>query len=397
MSARIFPLLVVSVWINYLDRGNLSAAAPRMAGDLNLSLTQMGTLLSAFYWTYSVMQIAGGWLVDRYPAARVYAIGYAVWSAAMLATGFAGSFGVLVILRMLLGAGESVAFPTYSKILPAIFPESKRGIANALIDVGTKGGPALGLFVGGMLLDSAGWRAMFWIVGALSLLWLIPWTRASWHSELAVPQRRARGTFSELVVRGDAWLTFTGLLCVNYAFYFLMTWLPAYLVKERQYSLKMMAAYGALPYVATAIMSLTTGAKSDAWIRRGLSGHLVRTRLAVAGLAVFAVALAASAFGSNLSSMICLIIAFGAVGVFSSQVWAITQTLAGERLTGRWTGMQNAIGNLGGVLAPIVTGMTVDRTGSFIPAFLISAGLVAVSALAYGALLWRKPMGVEPI
>lgn len=397
MTARVFPLVVISVWINYLDRGNLSGAAPQMARELNLSLVQMGTLLSAFYWTYSVLQVAGGWLVDRYSPARVYGTGYALWSLAMLATGFAGSYPALLALRMTLGAAEAVAFPAYGRMVATMFPESKRGIANALIDVGTKGGPALGLFAGGFLTDVAGWRVMFWAIGGLSLLWLIPWRLATSGDKAPRAPRRSVGTFQSLMKRGDAWLTFIGLLCVNYAFYFLMTWLPAYLVKERRYSLRMMAIYGALPYVATAIASLATGAKSDAWIRRGLPSHQVRTRLAVAGLTVFGVALAAAAFGSNLFSMICLIIAFGAVGVFSSQVWAITQSLAGDALTGRWTGVQNAIGNLGGVLAPVITGLTVERTGSFVPAFLIAAVLTGVAAIAYAGLLWRKPMGVEPI
>jgi MFS family permease len=391
----IFPLVVVSVWINYLDRGNLSVAAPQLAPELGLTPTQIGTLLSAFFWTYSVLQVAGGWLVDRFAVAKVYAAGYALWSAATLATGFANGFAALLVLRMLLGAGESVAYPAYSRMLAAMFPESKRGFANALIDVGTKGGPALGIFAGGFFVAHSGWRAMFIVIGGLSLLWLPFWMRATSDGIPQTARQAAGGTFGELLRRSDALLTFAGLFCFNYAFYFLLSWLPSYLVDERCYSLRMMAVYGALPYVATAAASLTAGAASDRWIRQGHPAHRVRGWLASAGLAVFGVALALSAFGSNLASMITLVVAFGALGVFTSQVWAITQGLAGARLAGRWTGVQNSIGNLGGVVAPVITGMMVERTGSFVPAFLTASGFVLAAAAAYAILMQRKPP--EPI
>ncbi len=387
---------MVSVWINYLDRGNLSVAAPQLAPDLGLTATQLGVLMSAFFWTYSLLQPVGGWLVDRFPVANVYAAGFALWSLATLATGFAGGFAGLIALRMLLGAGESVAYPAYSRMIAGMFPEQRRGFANALVDAGTKGGPALGLFAGGMLMASAGWRPMFWLIGGLSLLWLVPWVMSNKSILPDKSHTRETGSFAEVLRRRDAWLTFGGLFCFNYAFYFLMSWMPAYLVAERKYSLRMMAVYGALPWVATVAASLAAGAKSDQWIRRGAPAFGVRVRLATGGLLVFGIALAASAFGQVWTGMALLILAFAALGVFTSQVWAITQSLAGERLAGRWTGLQNAVGNLGGVVAPVVTGALVDQTGSFLSAFLSASAFVFLAALAYAALLWRKPMGVEP-
>jgi ACS family D-galactonate transporter-like MFS transporter len=389
---RTFPLVVVSVWINYLDRGNLSVAAPQLAPDLGLTPTQVGALLSAFFWTYSVLQVAGGWLVDRFPVAKVYASGYLLWTLATLATGFANSFAALLALRMLLGAGESVAYPAYSRLLSAMFPESKRGFANALIDTGTKGGPALGIFAGGFLMAQFGWRAMFVAIGGLSLVWLPFWFRATRSGLPQTARPQAAGTFAEIARRSDAWLTFAGLFCFNYGFYFLLSWLPSYLVAERGYSLRMMAVFGALPYVATAAASLAAGAASDRWIRRGCPARRVRSRLAAGGLLACGFALGSSAFGSNVASMINLIVAFAALGVFTSQVWAITQALAGTRLAGRWTGLQNALGNLGGVAAPVVTGALVERSGSFAPAFLTAAAFVLAAAGLYGALA-RRPSG----
>src|SRR5207248_2813733 len=145
-------LLVVSIGINYIDRGNLSVAGLALKDELNLNGTQLGWLLSAFFWTYASFQVVSGWLIDRYKVVWVYAAGYFIWSAATLLTGMVNGFAMLFTLRLILGMSESVAYPSYSKIIAAGFPERQRGIANGLIDAGSKLGPALGVLVGGMLL-----------------------------------------------------------------------------------------------------------------------------------------------------------------------------------------------------------------------------------------------------
>src|SRR5437879_5812555 len=149
---RVLWLLVFSVCINYIDRGNLSVAAPQLVAEMKLTATQMGLLLSAFFWTYAVCQIVGGWLVDKYDVRWVYGIGFALWSLATAATGLVGGFVSLFVLRLLLGMGEAVSYPSYSKIIAGNFTERYRGIANAWIDAGSKCGPALGNLIGGLLV-----------------------------------------------------------------------------------------------------------------------------------------------------------------------------------------------------------------------------------------------------
>src|SRR5262249_26137551 len=138
-------LMVVSVVINYIDRTSLSTAAPLMQGpgDLAIPPARMGVLLSAFFWTYSVLQVAAGWLVYGHGVGGVMGGVFVIWSAAAAATGWAGGFASLLVLRLLLGAGESVAYPCYSKIIAGNFAEHQRGLANSLIDAGTKFGPAI--------------------------------------------------------------------------------------------------------------------------------------------------------------------------------------------------------------------------------------------------------------
>ena len=148
---RLVGLLSLSVFINYVDRGNLSVAAPMLGRELALSPAQLGLLFSAFFWTYSLCQIPAGWLVDRISVTRVYAAAYLIWSVATLLTGFAHSITALLMVRLLLGLGESVAYPACSQILVRNFAEQERGRANSLIDIGAKAGPALGTLLGGLV------------------------------------------------------------------------------------------------------------------------------------------------------------------------------------------------------------------------------------------------------
>jgi MFS family permease len=156
MRRGLFALLCVSVWINYIERGILGVAAPALAPEMDLSPAQIGVLLSGFFWTYSLLQPVAGWLVDRYDVYRVYAAGFAIWSLAAAAGGLAGGFETLMLSRLVLGAGESLAYPAYSRMLANSFEESRRGFANAMVDIGTKAGPALGTFLAWRSTSGAG-------------------------------------------------------------------------------------------------------------------------------------------------------------------------------------------------------------------------------------------------
>ena len=170
-------LLVISGFLNYFDRSNLSVGAGQIQKELHLNSLQLGMLFSAFFWTYALMQLLliSGWLVERFNVCWILAGGFFLWSGATAATGAARAFSVVFGLRLLLGIGESIAYPSYSRLLANFFPETRRGIANALIDAGTKLGPAMGTLLGGWLMIVYGWRVFFVGLGLASLLWLIPW------------------------------------------------------------------------------------------------------------------------------------------------------------------------------------------------------------------------------
>src|ERR1700738_4044210 len=175
--SRLALLLALSIFINYIDRGNLSIAAPLLKDDLGLSVYQLGILFSSFFWTYAIFQIVSGWLVDRFPVNWVLALGILGWSAATFGTGLVRGFKLLLAMRLILGIGESVAYPSYSKIISRHFSEFQRGRANSLISAGQASGPAFGTLVGGMLMARIGWRLFFIILGLASSLWLLPWVK----------------------------------------------------------------------------------------------------------------------------------------------------------------------------------------------------------------------------
>ena len=393
-SIGILILLVASVAINYIDRTGLSTAAPLLADELSIPPAKMGVLLSAFFWSYASLQLVSGWLVDRYGVRWVMATGFFLWSAATAATGLAHGFALLVSLRLLLGAGESVAYPCYSKIIAGRFEEHQRGLANSLIDAGTKFGPALGIYAGGILMGRYGWRPIFIVLGLVSLLWLPTWFQ--WMPKghaAAQPTQDAGPSFAEICSHRQAWATIIGHFSGNYLWYFLITWLPSYLVQGRGFSMSTMAYVGALAFCVTGITTIVTGVLADGAIAAGATPTKVRKTCVIAGLGLAtSVVLVAVVHGSE-ASMACLMFACMAYGVFASSHWAIPQTIAGPVAAGKWTGLQNCLANFAGIAAPAITGFAVEKTGHFFWAFAICSVVVLGGAAAYAFLLGP----VEPV
>lgn len=383
-------LLVLSICINYIDRGSLSVADKFLQTEFHLDPVHRGRIYSAFFITYAAFQIVAGWLVDRFNVNRTLAAGFLIWSTAMLFTGAATGFAMLFTLRLILGVGESVAYPSYSKILAGNFREQQRGFANAAIDAGSKLGPFLGIFVGGLFMAKFGWRIFFFITGGLSLLWLIPWLWfAPKDQPLAKEQVGRVPSLAEICSKREAWGTFFGLFCSNYVWYFIVTWLPGYFRDELHYTQEQLAVFGSLPLLSVAFSTLLFGYLSDRWIASGASPTKVRKTFTTFGLLLSTIMLPAALVRDPIVSLVLLCAATFAYGIFSSNLWAITQTCAGPYAAGRWTGMQNFIGNLSGILAPTLTGWIVQETGQFYFAFVVCTGLLVVGAVCFGVVVRR--------
>lgn len=377
-------LLVFSVAINYIDRGNLSVAAPLLQKQLTLSSGQLGILLSSFFWTYAAFQLVAGWLVDHYDANWVLLVGFVAWSVATAATGLVGGFASLLGLRLLVGIGESVAYPAYSKIFALHYTESHRGMANSLIDVGCKVGPAIGTLMGGLFIAHFGWRPFFFLLGVGALVWVPFWLkwmpRGAAHRAV---ESRAKPSLREILRHPSAWGTFAGLFCANYYWYFLLTWLPSYLIHERGFSMRTMAWCGSVPFFLCAASTTVVGWLSLRALQRGASTTRVRKGCCAVGLGLASVIIAVPLLHGAVAAMACLMFACICYGVFTTSHWAITQTIAGPLASGRWTGMQNFVGNLAGIVAPAVTGFVVQYTGHYFWAFAVAAAVALSGALVY--------------
>lgn len=237
--AQLVFLVTLALAISYVDRGNLATAGPLLSDELKLSPTQFGTLLSAFYFAYASAMVPAGWLADRYGARLVLGCGVALWSAATLSTGFAGGFATILALRLLLGLGESGVFPSASKLIRSSVDPTRIGVATGFMSFGYQIGPAIGTLGGGLLMARFGWRATFVLFGVLSLLWLLPWSQVRVRERTT---REAIGTaevppFRAILGQRALWGTSIGSFGLAYSFFFVLAWLPTYLVKARGYSM----------------------------------------------------------------------------------------------------------------------------------------------------------------
>ncbi len=398
-------LLALSVLINYIDRSNLSIAAELIKHEIHISDFQLGTLLSAFFWTYALMQIPAGWLVDRFDVKWVFAAGFLLWSASTAVTGFLHGFAALLIIRVILGIGESVAFPSYGKVLGSHFKESRRGFANSMIMVGLALGPALGMWVGGRAVGRFGWRPFFLILGLVGLLWLPLWA-ACMPRRRDAPTRaqRSMAGYLDIMVHRSAWGTCIGQASINYFLYFLVTWLPSYLQRGRHLSLHDVANAGGLLFLASAISSAVTGKLSDRWIHAGASPTFVRKGLMLFGHMGIGICLAITVLASGRFFTTMLVLTGAFLGISVCNSWAISQMLAGPRMVGRWIGVQNFVGNLGGAIAPALTGFILGKTGSFYWPFLITAVVAWIGGVSWWFVVgpldevdWEKTRGTISI
>lgn len=385
----VVPLLALAIFINYVDRGNLATAAPLLKAELALSAAEIGILISAFFWAYTPGLVLAGWLADRFNAYLTLAVGLAIWSLATLLTGFAGSIAVLLALRVLLGVGEAAAFPCSSTIIARHVPAHKLGSANALTLVGLSMGPAVGIFFGGHLMAGLGWRGVFILFGAVSLLWLIPWLIATRKLSAAPPHADAAAgpSFRDILARRELWGASLGHFAINFGFYFVVSWMPLYLVQAQGYTVPEMANLGGAIYLVYAAAAYGSGWLSDRWIAAGASVNRARKTFFVATLLLSAAGLLACAVlppQGAIASLFVVAVGLGAVG---PHIFASAQTLAGPQGAGKWVGVQNAFGNFAGILGPIITGIIVDRTGGFEGAFVLAAAVTLTGVVGYGLIV----------
>ncbi len=384
-TTPVITLLVIAVLINYVDRGNLALAAPLLAKDWGLSASKLGILLSAFFWTYILLQVPVGWLVDRFQASSVLAAGFLAWSAATALTGLARGFAALFAMRLLLGVGEAVVFPASSKIFSECLEEKDRGLANGLLVAAIRWGTAVGAFGGGLLMAHIGWRKTFLAIGLVALLWLPAWQRWKPRRVVYEPLPPA-GPPAQLPLHRPPPPLLGRLHRPPQRE---LSPLPAHelaplLPRPRAPSLRILHGLDRRPPLCHGLHRRHRRRPvADLCIRRRISPTSARKWPMIAGLLLAAVSLVGCASAGPKTWFLFLCGAAIGCGLSCSGVYAVPQTLAGPRLAGRWVGMQNCVANFAGIVAPVLTGFLVQRSGHFSSALDVAALVAALGALAW--------------
>ncbi len=393
----IVGLLFLAVLVNYIDRNNLSVAAVPVMEEFDFSPSTAGALMSAFFWTYTLLQIPSGWVVDRFGFRWTYGVAFLLWSLSSAAIGLGRSFGQIFGLRMMLGASQAVVQPVSLTYIRSHFTEHEQGLPTGLYISGMMIGPAVGGFLGGALLENLGWRNMFILTGLIPCLWLLPWfwlaPRGRPATRSAGPSSRRKVPLRKLFANPVVWgITITAFF-YSYFWYFCMSWLPSYLVMERGLSFLEMGVYTALPFVAMSIVSPTSGRLADRWIARTGRPVFVRKVFVITGYILGSSTLALIWVESSELALAILVFALAGIGLTSANYWALTQAISPRSFTGRAIGYQNTVSNLAGICAPMLTGYLVEQSGSFNSAIVFAATSLWLAAASYAFLVRESRAG----
>jgi ACS family D-galactonate transporter-like MFS transporter len=409
MRFFILGLLVAAVTINYLDRAVVGIAAPAMRHDLGLDAAEMGVVFSAFSWSYFVMQIPAGILLDRFGARLIYFVALAGWSLFTLWQSLARGLVALLGMRLGLGVFESPCFPANGAIVGKWFPRRETGIAVGIFTAAEYVGLGFLSPVLFWIMADFGWRALFITTGGVGLIYAMIWwfayrdpfaSRRVNKLELdyiaaggGTVTEEATGTKFEwanvrqLFRYRQMWGLCIGQFAVNSTLVFFLTWFPSYLATARHMEFIKAGFMATLPYIAGFFGILFAGWFGDWLIARGASLNLARKTPVVAGLVLASTIVTANYVQSNGLVIAILSVAFFAQAM-SSAAWAVLPEVAPVGLLGLVAGLFNASANFAGIVTPLVIGLVVQATGSFVGA-LAFVGAVA----AIGALMWIFVIG----
>jgi D-galactonate transporter len=403
-------LLLIATIINYIDRVNISIAAPFMAKDLGLDKIEMGLIFSAFAWTYALALVPAGFVADRFGSRFTYGISLISWSTVTVCQGFATGFASLFGLRLAVGAMEAPAFPANSRAVTVWFPARERGLASSIYVCGQYLGTALFTGVLLWLATTYDWRHVFYSTGILGIVFGVIWLylyrdplscKNVSQEELKYieaggglvksSQERTRLNWrqiAELFSYRQIWAICIGKFASTSALYFFLTWFPTYLIEERKLTMIKAGIFAVLPFVGATVGILLAGIVSDLLIRRGYSMSFARKLPLVVGSMLGMSIVLVNFTDSNVICIAVLTIAFFAQGIASSS-WAAVSEVAPKELIGLTGGVTSLAANIGGIVTPIVIGGIVHATGSFAYAFWFIGGVALMGTLSYSLLLGR--------
>ena len=402
---RISALCFLSIAISYIDRVNLSYVAPEFMRQFHIGAGEMGIVLSAFLWTYFLLQVPMGLALDRWGVRFFYGSMAMLWGVATVMTATASSVAALLGWRILLGIGEAPATPAGTKAMGYWATDDERGLFSGLL----VGGVPFGTFIGspfiGWVLTEFGWQAVFVATGAVAIVWALVWmayyrqpeahkgANAAERQHIAQHNSRAPGLVPErvswaLLLRNRNVLGLSlGHACLLFNLYFFLTWLPTYLEQQHHLTTLRTGLVGAIPWFFGLMGTLLSGRASDLLVRRGWGPLAARKVFMGCGM-ILGMAALLSVFTTSLPlTVACLSVAVFGVLLTNGVVWAANADIAPLTQGAAVCGLQNGIGNAGGLLAPIVAGFLVQATGGWMLPLLVAALVALLGAGFYMVLL----------
>lgn len=406
-------LAFAGIGINYIDRANLGVAVPFIDHDLHLSDATTGIALSAFFFTYAIFQLPGGYLVDRLGPRLVYAFGAIWWSVFTAATAIATGFASLLGFRLALGVGEAGGYPSSAKVVADWFPLRERGFATSIFDNGQRFGTALATPMVVAAIAAWGWRGSFAVTGVLGLVWVVFWillyrkpSRHFWakQPELdyikegappAESEETSRIRWIDLFRYRTVWGMMLGFFCVNFVIYFFITWFPDYLVTARHFDLLKLGFFGSIPAIVAIFGGWIGGLTADRLVRSGMERTRARKICLASGLLCSSVIALAVVVPSAVAALVLLSISFACTTFTAASVWSLPADVApSERHVSSIGGIQNFASNIAGIISPIYIGFVLQAThDSFVVPLVSAGGVAVVGALTYVFIVGR----VEPL
>jgi len=403
-------LLGIGIVINYLDRINISVATKPFEQEFHLTQTEMGIILSAYLWSYVLLQVPVGTLLDRFGVKWLVRIGTFVWAVASYMTAIVSGLGLVILSRILLGAAEAPIFPGAAKATGYWFPTKERGLATSAFDAAAKFSNVIGIPLIAVVVTLWGWRSAFYLTGTLSLLycalfWIL--YRDPSKSKRLAPEERTYivegGSQQEGVTASNplanlgfllrqpkVWGLTLGFAAYGYSFYLFLSWIPGYLQTQLHMTVLSSGFYTIIPWVVATITDIVIGGwLVDTLIKRGNNPTRVRKTLFTIGL-LLGIAVVGAAFTSNANIAILWIsIALGGLAFAAPIGWSIPGLIAPKGTVGTVGSIMNFFNNLAGIVAPILAGFIFDRTGSFAANFLVAGAILVVGIICFLVLLGR--------
>jgi len=413
-KGRWYILLLIGLMylITYLDRVNISTAAPVISKEFGFDKITMGAIFSAFVWAYALFQVPGGWLGDRLGPRRILTIIVGYWSVMTAATAMAGSAVSFIIIRFLFGIGEAGAFPVATRAMQLWYPRQERGFVQGITHSASRAGAAIAPPIVVAIMSTLGWQWVFYICGVIGLVWA-GWWYLSYrdlpedHTMVnQVELERIRGLdqagninqpateakasvpWSTLLRAPNMWAIMCAYFTYVYCLWIFLSWLPSYLVDFRHFTLIKVGIFASLPLWAGVIGDTVGGLATDWLLKKTGNARLARRTVAIVGMLGCCVFIVPAALTQDAyTAVYCLTAAMFFLECTIGPSWAVPMDVGGK-YSGTVSGMMNMAGNIGGALSPLVFGFLVQY-GSWQAPFIVAASLLVIGAAVWA--FWLDP------